>query len=515
MFNLVGKRYLFLLISLLVIVPGTISMIFKNFDVGIDFAGGSSLEFRPALDVTSNDIPGLRTMLGTLGFKDVQVNIGHDSNTPGNHVAWVRLNANIDDTVKNTIQTDLRAKYGNDTSNPSISFDPLQLTSQGKTTTVTVVTLASKTIVFKASDIYDATACASKDKTKPLPVLCNLPKTTDLSAPATTSTPTPTQGVSPLVSPTPTAAPTAVPTAAPKATPTATPAATGTPAATPTPTATPTPSNPGATIPVNVVQVQIGQTTATINILTTTTTASNSPGASTPIRQIQSAYLNQRNNFLYVMNNSTVSASVASAAITNSILAVAAASLLILLYIWFAFRKVQKPWRYGTCAIIALLHDVLVVLGVFSILGWTLHIQIDALFITALLTVVGFSVHDTIVVFDRIRENSQRRSSETFEQIVNASLVQTMSRSLNTSLTVLFTLSALTLFGGESIRTFTFALLIGIFSGTYSSIFNASMLLVIWERGELGLWRLNRDRYAANGRGRREVRTRELVKSQR
>ena len=151
-----------------------------------------------------------------------------------------------------------------------------------------------------------------------------------------------------------------------------------------------------------------------------------------------------------------------------------------------------KPWRYGTCAIIALLHDVLVVVGIFSILGWAFHIQINALFITALLTVVGFSVHDTIVVFDRIRENMQRRTSETFEQVVNASLVQTMARSLNTSLTVLITLSALTLFGGVSIRDFTLTLLIGIFSGTYSSIFNASMLLVIWEKGELGFSRLRR-----------------------
>ena len=166
-----------------------------------------------------------------------------------------------------------------------------------------------------------------------------------------------------------------------------------------------------------------------------------------------------------------------------------------------------KPWRYGACAIIALLHDVLVVLGVFSILGWLFNIQIDTLFITALLTIVGFSVHDTIVVFDRIRENMQRRTSETFEQVVNASLIQTMSRSLNTSLTVLFTLSALTLFGGVTIRTFTLTLLIGIFSGTYSSIFNASMLLVIWEKGELFFGRFNRER-TPDGR---EVR--ELVRS--
>jgi len=207
---------------------------------------------------------------------------------------------------------------------------------------------------------------------------------------------------------------------------------------------------------------------------------------------------------MQVLQNSTVSGSVASETTRNAILAVVAAAVLILLYISFAFRKVARPWRYGACAIIALLHDVLVVVGVFSILGWLFNLQIDALFITALLTVVGFSVHDTIVVFDRIRENMQRRTSETFDQVVNASLVQTMARSLNTSLTVLVTLSALTLFGGATIRVFTGALLLGIFSGTYSSIFNASMLLVIWERGELGLGRFSRGR-TPDGREAREL----------
>ncbi len=128
------------------------------------------------------------------------------------------------------------------------------------------------------------------------------------------------------------------------------------------------------------------------------------------------------------------------------------------------------------------------VLGIWSILGWLFpsDFKVDTLFVTAILTVIGFSVHDTIVVFDRIRENLQRKTVETFNDIVNASLLQTMARSLNTSLTVLITLSALVLFGGSSIRSFTLALLIGIFSGTYSSIFNASMLLVMWETGE---WR--------------------------
>jgi len=169
----------------------------------------------------------------------------------------------------------------------------------------------------------------------------------------------------------------------------------------------------------------------------------------------------------------------------RSILAVGLASLGILLYIWFAFRHVPHPLAYGVCAIVALLHDAFVVLGVFSILGRLFNVEVDSLFVTALLTVIGFSVHDTIVVFDRIRENNIRHAGESFVTIVNHSLLQTMGRSVSTSLTVLFTLSALALFGGSSTRLFAVALLVGIVSGTYSSIFNASMLLVIWETGEL------------------------------
>lgn len=171
---------------------------------------------------------------------------------------------------------------------------------------------------------------------------------------------------------------------------------------------------------------------------------------------------------------------------TRSILAVLLASVGILLYLSYAFRRVKRPFRYGFCAIIAMLHDVLVVVGVFAILGKLFGVEIDALFVTALLTVVGFSVHDTIVVFDRIRENQIRNPGEKFETLVNHSLIQTLARSLTTSLTVIFTLTALYLFGGTSIRNFVLALLIGIISGTYSSIFNASMLLVVWENGELG-----------------------------
>jgi preprotein translocase subunit SecF len=134
----------------------------------------------------------------------------------------------------------------------------------------------------------------------------------------------------------------------------------------------------------------------------------------------------------------------------------------------------------------ALVHDALAVLGIFSILGRVFGVELDSLFIVAVLTVIGFSVHDTIVVFDRIRENSVRHAGEPFEDIVNHSLMQTIGRSLTTSLTVLLTLLALWLFGGVTIRHFVLALMIGIIAGTYSSIFNASMLLVVWEKGEIG-----------------------------
>ncbi|ACM04509.1 MAG: protein translocase subunit SecF [Thermomicrobium sp.] len=169
----------------------------------------------------------------------------------------------------------------------------------------------------------------------------------------------------------------------------------------------------------------------------------------------------------------------------RAITAVALTTVGILLYIAWAFRNTNNPFLYGIAAIIAMLHDVAVVLGVFSILGWLRGVEVDALFVTALLTVIGFSVHDTIVVFDRIRENLARRAAPTFEQIVNYSLVQTLVRSINTSLTVVLTLLALYLLGGETIRTFVLALLIGIVSGTYSSIFNASQIVVVWENREL------------------------------
>ena len=178
----------------------------------------------------------------------------------------------------------------------------------------------------------------------------------------------------------------------------------------------------------------------------------------------------------------TVGAEIAS----RATMAVALAAVGILLYLWYAFRRLHAAWKYGACAIVALLHDVLVVLGISSILDRVAGFQVDSLFVTAVLTIIGFSVHDTIVVFDRIRENAIRHPGENIETVVNHSLLQTLGRSLSTSLTVIFTLAALVLFGGSTTQTFALTLLIGIISGTYSSIFNASQLLVIWENGELG-----------------------------
>jgi preprotein translocase subunit SecF len=207
------------------------------------------------------------------------------------------------------------------------------------------------------------------------------------------------------------------------------------------------------------------------------------------VRQAVVGSLEQRFGQVAVLGFDSVSPVIAEEIVRYAFLAVLAACGGILLYLWWAFRKVPHPLRYGTCAVIALVHDALLLLGAFSLLGRLFHVEIDAMFITAVLTVIGFSVHDTIVVFDRVRENFARRAGDSFADIVNHSLAQTLARSLNTSVTVLLTLVTLRLFGGVTIHNFVLALLIGIASGTYSSIFNASLLLYSWENGELGrIW---------------------------
>jgi len=172
----------------------------------------------------------------------------------------------------------------------------------------------------------------------------------------------------------------------------------------------------------------------------------------------------------------TVGPLIGSDLIRSSAILIVIGELFILGYLWIRFG-----FRYGTAAIVALLHDVLLVVGTFAILGYFFFLEFDALFVTALLTIIGFSVHDTIVVFDRIRENRVRHSGEPFGAIVNHSILQTIGRSIITSLTVVITLGALLLLGPPTIRTFTLALLLGVVSGTYSSIFNASQILVAWD----------------------------------
>jgi len=189
-----------------------------------------------------------------------------------------------------------------------------------------------------------------------------------------------------------------------------------------------------------------------------------------------------------IQNFTQVTASVGQEVAVRAAEAVVVAALVILIYITWAFRKVQNAFRYGTAAIIAMIHDVLVTVGAEAIFGHFLGWQADSLFLTALLTIIGFSVHDTIVVFDRIRENSNLYRRVAYETIVNHSIVQTLDRSINTQLTVMITLLALALFGGTSIRHFVVILLVGVFSGTYSSIFNASPILVVWENREWRTW---------------------------
>jgi len=181
-----------------------------------------------------------------------------------------------------------------------------------------------------------------------------------------------------------------------------------------------------------------------------------------------------------------VSGTVAAETARNALIAVIIAAVAMLFYIVWAFRRMPKPLRWGTCAVIALIHDVFIIIGIFSILGWLAGVEIDALFITGLLAVVGYSINNTVVIFDRIRENVSRHISPDFDVTVSSSIVETLGRSLNTSLTTLFVILALFLFGGATIHYFVLVLLLGVIIGTYSSICISSQLLVVWEKRE---WR--------------------------
>lgn len=180
-----------------------------------------------------------------------------------------------------------------------------------------------------------------------------------------------------------------------------------------------------------------------------------------------------------------VSPVVAGETVVNAFYAVLAAAVGIFFYVWWAFRNVPSPFRYGAAAIVALLHDAMIVVGIFAILGVVADVEVGTMFLIAILTVIGYSVNDTIVVFDRIRENVLTYPNRELAEVVNLSISETLGRSLNTSLTLLFTLMALLLFGGQTIREFLLVLLIGVIVGTYSSIGIASQVLVSWEYGDL------------------------------
>lgn len=179
----------------------------------------------------------------------------------------------------------------------------------------------------------------------------------------------------------------------------------------------------------------------------------------------------------------TIGTAVSAEITRNAFLATLLASCVIIFYVAWAFRKVSHPiasWKYGVCAIIALIHDALVVIGTFAILGHFFEVEIDSSFVTAVLTVVSFSVHDTIVIFDRIRENLKKRWGEDFEEVINESIIEMLPRTLSTSFVIFVVLFSLLLFGGISIRYFALVLTIGIVAGTYSSIMDASPLLITW-----------------------------------
>lgn len=193
-------------------------------------------------------------------------------------------------------------------------------------------------------------------------------------------------------------------------------------------------------------------------------------------------------NGLTVLSFDLVSPVVARETVVNAFYAVLAAAVGIFFFVWWAFRNVPSPFRFGVAAIVALLHDTVIVIGIFAILGKVAGTEVNTFFLIALLTVIGYSVNDTIVVFDRIRENVLTYPNRTFRDVINLSLSETIGRSLNTSLTLLFALLALILFGGETIRNFLLVLVIGVVAGTYSSIAIASQILAAWDEGDFGRW---------------------------
>jgi preprotein translocase SecF subunit len=293
-----------------------------------------------------------------------------------------------------------------------------------------------------------------------------------LKAPAPSPTPVPT--VAPSASPSAGASGSASASASPAASASGSPAPDGSPSPSPSPSPTPAPTaSPSASAsPAASAGASPG--------------ASPSPSAGTGLADLPTdgqlgAMVTALEEELGPISSqgslTTIGPVVSSDLVNQALILIVVGALGIVFWITYRFRDV----KFGVTALVSLLHDVIVVIGIFAILGTFFHVEIDALFVTAMLTVIGFSVHDTIVVFDRIRENRARHAGEPFAEVVNHSILQTLARSIMTSFTVVLTLLALLLFGGSAIRGFVLALLIGIISGTYSSIFNAAPLLVVWQ----------------------------------
>ncbi len=441
MYNLTRYRYYFFALSLVVIVPGLLALIFWHLNLGIDFTQGTTIDlrFQPA-----NVSPAVITQtFEHEKAQDVSVYPSVSSDQPkANLYAFIEFNHSIGTSEESTVLARLQeSKYKLPALSSDKSVYTLYAAGSGNNTTAFMVVLFKSPVT--ASEVKAA--------------LQDLPKTD--APPVGSVTSTPAAGT---------------PTSAATATATATPAASSS-------------SSSSSTFPVVVSQVQIGANNKTYEVNTQTDlVTNNSAKLNTILANLRSKY-----GFVYIQDHSSVGPSIASETTQNAILAVALAAVFILFYITIAFRKVgawSLRFRFGASAIIALLHDAFVVLGLWAIFGHFFNFKVDTLFLTAILTVIGFSVHDTIVVFDRIRENLSRRTSESFGTVVDTSLIQTLSRSLNTSLTVLMVLTAEVLFGGSSIQQFVLALLIGIASGTYSSIFNASMILYVWQTGEYRNW---------------------------
>ena len=227
------------------------------------------------------------------------------------------------------------------------------------------------------------------------------------------------------------------------------------------------------------------QRTGSRSVLVRTKVLAEDAGGGRSERQIIEDDLTENVAPVEGVNFDSTSPIVAQETVRNAIIALAAASVFILLYIWYAFRRVPRAYRYGISAILTLVHDTLLVLGVFSILGRALNMEVNSMFIVGILTVAGYSVNDTIVIFDRIRENVIRYPDRALDSVVNLSIVETVGRSINTSFTTFTVLLAMLLIGGTSIRELLLVVAIGVIVGTYSSIFIASQFVVIWERGEI------------------------------